>query len=148
MRVKLRSRRSVRVGGVAGLLIAAALVLSGCWANIYTFSSHERYITLTKDFSSRLIWTCTAEKGTGSARAFCVLDKINGVCFHIPEKGVSQDDCVAMSNYGDWEELDSSIKAIVAPSSHYECLAYDEDTGPTGHNGWGAVGGIGFFGCQ
>ncbi len=147
MRAKLTSRREVRVGLVASLLVAATLVLSGCWANIYKFPDGDRYITLTKDFSGRLITTCTADKGTGSARAFCVLDRINGVCFHIPETGITTTDCTELANYGDWEELDTAIKDIVAPGSHYECLAFDETADGT-HNGWGAVGGIGFFGCQ
>lgn len=137
-------RRAIRVGGLASLLVAVALVLSGCWANTYNFPNGDRYITLTKDFSGRLIWSCTAEEGTGAPRAFCVLDRINGVCRHIPEKGITEDDCIGLANYGLWEQLDRAIQDVIGPS--YDCLAYNETQ--DGHDSWGAVGGIDFFGCK
>jgi hypothetical protein len=131
------------------LLVGAGLLLSGCWANVYNYSANERYITLTKDLSDRLIYSCTAEQGTGAARAFCALDKINGVCFHFPEKGISSDDCTALSNYGDWEDLDRAIKAILAPGSHYACLSFDEVKNlPGASDSWNVVGPVGAFGCQ
>ncbi|MEK6252267.1 MAG: hypothetical protein AABM43_10045 [Actinomycetota bacterium] len=146
MGIHLKRRKMLGKAGVVALLAAAALVLSGCWATVYNFSDGTRNITLTKDFSGRLISSCTAQEGTGAARAFCVLDRINGVCRAIPIKGVTETDCVLLASYGDWEELDRAIQDVIGPGSHYDCLAYNETK--DGHNAWGAVGGIGFFGCQ
>ncbi len=129
--------------GAVALLIAAALVLSGCYATVVNFGDGTRNITLTSDFTRRLVTTCGDEHGNGSARDFCVLDKINGVCFHFPEKGVTTTDCVEMSNYGDWEDMDTAINNVIATT---DCLSYFQQKDIT-DNFWGSVS-RGIFGCK
>lgn len=114
----------LRLGLLAGLLATATLVLSGCWANVYNFRTGDRDITLTKDFSHRLIWSCTDAVGAGSPdRDFCVLDRINGVCRTFPEKGITESDCPLLSDYTDWQDLDSAIHHVIAAS---DCLTFFE----------------------
>ncbi len=136
---------------VASLLVAATLALSGCWANVYNIGGGARSITLTKDFSRRLISSCTDAVGTGSARDFCALDRINGVCRTFPVKGVTEDDCVALANYANWEQLDSAIKLA---SGGNGCLLFFEnlppcviDCYPNDPPTWGQTG-TGEFGCK
>ncbi len=120
----MRRRRAARVGFIASLLVAFALVLSGCWANVYDFRTGDRDITLTRDFSHRLIWSCTDAVGAGSpARDFCVLDRIDGVCRTLPEKGITEDDCLLLADYTDWQHLDSAIHHVIAAS---DCLTFFE----------------------
>jgi len=120
----LKRRRAIRTGFAASLLVAAALLLSGCWANVYNFRTGDRDITLTKDFSHRLIWSCTDAVGAGSpARDFCVLDRINGVCRTFPEKGITENDCLLLADYTDWQHLDSAIHHVIAAS---DCLTFFE----------------------
>ena len=61
MRGSRRIRRSAAVGS---LLVAASLLLSGCYWAIYDHREDggER-LTLTRDFTNRLIWSCTADRG-------------------------------------------------------------------------------------
>jgi hypothetical protein len=81
--------------------------------------------------------------GTGSARAFCVLDRINGVCRALPIKGVTGIDCVLLSSYGRWEEMDQAIQDVIGPD---DCLSFFEGSDPN-DDLWGSVG-TGFLGCQ
>lgn len=135
--------RGYRVAVVA-LLAAAALALSGCWATVYRDPGNgDRNITLTKDFSHRLIWSCTDAVGAGSARDFCVLDRINGVCRAIPEINVSQDDCLTLANYGNWEDLDRAIHHVIAGD---DCLSvFETRTGD--YQFWGSMP-TGVAGCK
>jgi hypothetical protein len=123
MRAKLTRRRAIRLGGIASLLIAATLVLSGCWATVIDLGQGNRAITLTQDLTNRLIWNCTAEAGDGSARAFCVLDRIEGVCRTFPEEGITRDDCYLLSSYGNWDTLDTAIKRDISQGLR-GCLSY------------------------
>jgi hypothetical protein len=141
--IHLKRRKTLGKAGVVALLIAAALALSGCWANVYNFSDGTRNITLTSDFTRRLVTTCGDEHGNGSARDFCVLDKINGVCFHFPEKGVTTTDCVELSNYGDWEDMDTAINNVIGTT---DCLSYFQEK-HINDNFWGSVS-RGIFGCK
>lgn len=131
---------------VLAFLAAAALALSGCWENIYKFSNGDRDITLTQDFSHRLIYNnCTPRFGHGSARDFCALDVINAVCRAVPEKGISQDDCLALSNPSDWEHMDSAIHQVIATGG---CLVFYEAKVPTASDDyWGSVG-AGALACK
>jgi len=122
--IHLKRRKMLAKAGVGALLIAAALALSGCWANVYNLGGGARDITLTSDFTRRLVTTCGDEYGNGSARDYCVLDRINGVCFHIPEKGITTTDCVELSNHGDWEDMDFAINNVIATT---DCLTYFQE---------------------
>jgi hypothetical protein len=126
------------------LLVAAALLLSGCWANVYNFGGGQRSITLTKDISAQIIWNCTAKKGTGAPRAFCALDTVNALCRAFPIKGVSDDDCVLLASYGDWRDMDHAIQEVVGPGA--DCLIYYENPDPN-DNFWGSIR-SGIFGCK
>lgn len=142
MRSHFKWSRKLRRAGLASLLVGAALVLSGCWATVYKFSDGTRNITLTEDFTRRLISSCGDEHGNGSARTFCVLDRINGVCYHIPAKGITQNDCYPLSSYGNWESMDVSIENVIGSS---DCLSFFEDS--INGNFWGSVT-PGVFGCK
>jgi hypothetical protein len=144
MRAKLTARKTVRLGLITSLLVAATLLLSGCWANVYNAGGGERNITLTKDTSNTIIFNCTKSKGTGAARAFCALDTINSLCRGAPPKGVTDDDCVLMASYGGWQDLDISIRQVIGPGS--DCLSYFEHSDP-GDNFWGNLP-SGEFGCK
>jgi hypothetical protein len=143
MGIHLKRRKMLGKAGVVALLAAAALVLSGCWATVYNFGGGQRNITLTKDFSRRLISSCTDAVGTGPARDFCVLDRINGVCRAIPIHGVTETDCVLLSSYGRWEEMDQAIRDVIGPN---DCLSFFEDPDPN-NDFWGSSP-SGIFGCQ
>jgi hypothetical protein len=119
-------------------------MLSGCsWAVVYNFSPNERNITLTKDFSNRLISSCWEEHGNGTARTFCVLDKINGVCRTFPNKGIVEADCAVLSSYGYWDSMDNAIEHVIEGD---DCLSFFENQNPD-YKFWGSVF-KGFAGCK
>ncbi len=143
MRTRLKRGKSLRAAGVATLLVTAMLVLSGCWATITNFGGGERSIALPANLTADIIWNCTASKGTGAARAFCALDTVNALCRAFPEKGITGDDCVLLANYGDWKDMEDSIKQVIGPE---DCLIYYEHPDPN-DNFWGSDQ-SGFFGCK
>jgi hypothetical protein len=126
--VTAKRRKMLGKAGVGALLIAAALVLSGCWENIFKLENGGRVITLTRDFSHRLIWSCTDAVGAGSpARDYCVLDRIYGVCQTFPEKDISSYDCLVLDNYYNWKPLDAAIHDVIRTGG---CLAYYQNLPP------------------
>lgn len=106
------------------LLVGATLLVSGCWWAVVDYDGGAKRITLTQDFTNRLIWSCTAEAGSGSSRAFCVFDRIEGVCHTFPNAYVYQSDCSLLSNYGDWQDMEAAIKKILQPAFGGDCLTY------------------------
>jgi hypothetical protein len=137
MRAKLTQRRAVRVGLIASLLIAATLVLSGCWANVYNFGDGDRSITITQAMSDSIIWNCTVEKGTGEPRAFCALDTVRELCNAFPVKGVSEVDCPLLGNYGDWQDMNQAILDVIGPT--YDCLSFLEHADSSTGDFWYAI---------
>lgn len=105
-------RKAARGIAVTTLLVCAGLLLSGCWAKVSVIGGKYKTITLTQDLTRRLISTCTADTTSGKARDFCVLDRVNGVCRTFPETGVTEDDCYALANYANYEDLDFAIKMV------------------------------------
>jgi hypothetical protein len=143
MRLHLKRRKTLRNAGMATVLAAAVLLLSGCWANVVDTGNGNRFITVTKDMSAQIIWTCTAKYGSGSDRAFCALEDVGALCFAFPIKGISANDCYRAEN-GDWEEMEAAIKQVIGPD---DCLTFHEN--PAGDH-WESVGGAyeGLKGCK
>jgi hypothetical protein len=114
----------LRKAGIALLLIGATLLIAGCnWATVYYSEAGGKHITLTQDFTRRLIWNCTAQAGAGSARAFCVFDRIEGVCHTFPNAYIYQDDCYLLTDYGDWPDMEEAIKMVIGWGGR-GCLSY------------------------
>jgi hypothetical protein len=145
MRAKLTSRRVVRVGLVASLLVAATLVLSGCWANVQNWGDGTRNITLTENISAQIIWNCTANHGTGAPRAFCALDTVHALCVGKPIKGISESDCNHISSYGDWQDMEQAIVNVTGPRD--DCLSFFWENGTYPDDFWGSVF-KGFASCK
>ncbi len=140
----MKRRRAIRAGLASSLLVAAALLLSGCWANVVNWGDGTRNITLTQDISNRIIFSCTAEHGTGAARAFCALDTVKALCQGIHIKGVSDSDCIHISSYGDWQDMEH---AIVNVTGSDDCLSFFWQDGGYPDDFWGSVF-KGFAGCK
>ncbi len=124
MRVHLKRRKMLGKAGVVALLAAAALVLSGCYANVYNFGGGDRSITITQAMSDSIIWNCSVKKGTGQPRADCALDTVRNLCLAFPIKGIGEVDCTLMGNYGDWQDMNQAILDVIGPT--YDCLSFLE----------------------
>jgi hypothetical protein len=136
MRVQLKRRKTLRNAGLATVLAAAALLLTGCWATVTNFGNGVKDIVVTKDMSAQVIWQCTVDHGTGIPRARCALDTFRALCHGIPVKGIGQDECDRLGSWVHQGEMDQAIQQVLGPDQ--DCLVYFEtDTGEF----WGSVGG-------
>lgn len=140
----MKPRRAVKVGLVSSLLVAAALVLSGCGINVYDDGGGVRNLTITKDTSASIIWNCTVEKGTGQPRAFCALDTVRNLCLAFPVKGIDETDCILMGNYGDWQDMNEAILDVIGPNE--DCLSFVEYSDSSKDYWYGIP--KGYRGCQ
>jgi hypothetical protein len=136
--------RKLRLAGIATLLVGAMLALSGCWANVVNWGDGTRNITLTQAISNQIIWGCTRDHGTGAPRAFCALDTVKALCQGKPIRGVSDSDCIHISSYGDWQDMEH---AIVNVTGSDDCLSFFWENGTYPDDFWGSVF-KGFAGCK
>jgi hypothetical protein len=141
MRVHLKRRKTLRNAGLATMLAAAALTMSGCWATLVDYGSGDRDIVLKRSMTDAIIWNCTVEHGTGSDRAFCALNTVGSLCFAFPIKGISANDCYIMENEP-WEEMDGAIRQVLGDR---DCLVFFENFYEELDH-WGAVQN-GYRGC-
>jgi hypothetical protein len=137
-------RKLIRRTGLAGLLVGAALVLSGCWANVHNWGDGTRNITLTEAISARIVWACSDHGTTGAARAFCALDTVHALCLGKPIRGVSESDCNHISSYGDWQSMDLAIQHVIGND---ECMSFFWKSGGYPDDFWGSVN-HGFASCK
>jgi hypothetical protein len=143
MRVHLKRRKTLRNAGLATVLAAAALLLSGCLV-VYDNGDGTRNITVPPAISDQIIWDCTVKHGTGAPRAFCALDTIHAICSGIKIKGISESDCNHISSYGDWQDME---QAIVDVTRNYDCLSFDWLDGTYPDDYWYAIP-KGYRGCK
>jgi hypothetical protein len=135
--------RMLRRAVLAATLVVAAVSLSGCFV-VYHWSDGTKNITIPPAISDRIIWKCTAEKGTGAPRAFCALDTIHAICTGVKIKGISESDCNHISSYSDWEGMDYGIQHVIGPD---DCLSFFWKNGGYPDDFWGSVF-KGFAGCK
>jgi hypothetical protein len=125
-----------RAVGAMLMLVAAMLVLSGCWGRVYFFSEGSRNLTVYEGISKRMIWDCTARFGI-PGRAFCGLDTVEALCEAIPIDHMSAANCREVSGYSGWEKMNESMEEIAAGRG--ECLSFRWWPGQPGLTHWTAV---------
>ena len=134
MRLHLKRHKTLRNAGLATMVAATALLLSGCrWATVVDYGGGTKTIAATQYITNNVIWDCTATKGTGSGRAFCVTDTLSSLCLGIPTPGVSSTECYEMKSVA-WQDTDQAIRNVLGPD---DCLVYFEY--PDHHNFWGSA---------
>jgi hypothetical protein len=133
MQNKTKGAKTLRISGVATLVIAAAVVLSGCaWNTVrvtagfdgqHTWRNFEA--TLTQGTTNDAIWNCTRFYGSNrSGVAGCVLDVVDGLC-HSTESEFYGSLCTQATDRA--EQTHKMLAAIYAPVGvlgNTECLAY------------------------
>jgi hypothetical protein len=136
-------RKVIRGIGLSALLVAASLLFSGgCWGNLVVNEPSLRIITVTKDTSAQVIYTCTVSNGTGVPRADCALGDVGALCHAFPTKGVSANECDRMASHLHEGDMDSAIQSVLGS---YDCLIYVETIGVS--EDWG-VAKDGSYGCK
>jgi hypothetical protein len=106
--------------GVAALLIAAALLVSGCgWGQIMSMSGTTRLVLLNKDATNRLIFFCS-QPGHGWGN--CGLDVMRVYCTQWRPSGMSNGDCILITEQ---ENVDRAIdmgEAMADVENTPDCL--------------------------
>src|SRR5882724_9332682 len=117
MRVRLRSRRA----WLAGLLVAAALALTGCsWGEFRFYGDvngwHQYLVVLHQRNTDDVIHHCDDNPRGSVAHAKCVLDVIRYACHAEPIPGFTFADCDQATNYA------SDQSCLLGPGQPENCV--------------------------
>jgi hypothetical protein len=93
-------RKKLRKGGVALLLLGAALLIAGCnWATAVRFPRNpDTYIVVHHDYTDHIVWNCTGKYGSGNDRGLCAQKTIYALCKGAPVSGLSRANCELAAN--------------------------------------------------
>lgn len=69
-------------------------------------------VVLKKGVSDQFIWTCTANHGTGSARAICALDSVRWSCNAQPLPGFYPWICAGATEHRLWFEMLGAFQEV------------------------------------
>jgi hypothetical protein len=115
-----KRRKTLARGSLATLLAAAALLLSGCWAQV-KYGPGYLFLDVKQPISDNLIWGCTVDHGSGDARANCVLDNLNALCrWRVPE-GLTAYQCYGVTDRIHVASMGDAIEGVLGPNSR--CLS-------------------------
>lgn len=114
----------LRKFGLATLLIASALAMSGCWGRVFGPTGGHQVVVIKPAISDRIILDTTARCGEGYSRGVCALATIRELCYNVPlsdTNPISRNYCLSIT----WEDhrydIDDAIRQVVTPG--YDCLA-------------------------
>jgi hypothetical protein len=87
MTSRSRKVKRLRWVGITGLLCAAALALSGCWANVYN-TGVNRHLVVGSKATNQFIFICTGlNPNDAFARTRCVMSLLRQTCLQQQEGG-------------------------------------------------------------
>jgi hypothetical protein len=148
MRSRFRRRKVLRRAGIATMLAAAGLVISGCDFTNVRDNPPYKDVAIKRSASDQLIFHCTGrQQSTGQPRSTCVLDAIGAFCNKWEQPGFTNVDCALVANWRPSHpyrllDVEYAIQAVTGPFA--DCLAVHYDTrDPYGSADWhGASGGF------
>jgi hypothetical protein len=108
--------RAVKQGGLAALLAAAALVLSGCpWGKVYGPSDGHRIFVISGDASDRIILQC------GGINSSCIRGTVFALCENFPRPRLSLAECRSFTWPDHWDDVERAARRVIGPDA--DCLA-------------------------
>jgi len=122
MRLGGRSQRARawRRAWVPALLAVAMLVLSGCWGVVVGESNGSRALVIRGFATDKIIRHCTQTSGTGHARGWCALRRVDALCTGLPLPNLPREWCLSFT----WEDhivdIENAIVEVLTTSD--ECL--------------------------
>jgi hypothetical protein len=138
-----RRRRIFRSAGLAAMVAAAALAMSGCWGKVYGPSNGERVLVIPGDMSDQIIWQCSPQGYTRWSRGSCALSTVWALCNAFPLENLPRNWCLSFTWPDHIYDIADAIVEVTGPNA--DCLAVRFDIPQGNPNDWFAMP-LG-FGC-
>ena len=132
--------------GLATLLIASVLAMSGCWGRVAGPTGGHQVLVIKPSVSDRIIVDTTARCGEGQERGGCAATAIRGLCLNSPlskENPISSDYCWSITWTDHYDDINDAIRQVSGPD--YDCLAAEMGI-PGSWGNWFALP-RGAYGC-
>jgi hypothetical protein len=117
-----RRKRTAFRATVASLVIAGALVFSGCWARSFGHPDGHQYLVIRADVSDRIIFHATQCAPSGYHRGACALETIRNLCYEVPlDPPISRARCLSITWEDHRNDIEQAITEVIGPNR--DCLA-------------------------